>query len=120
MTVGFFLACWIVFLLDVAGVTELAGLLPLALYPLYSAASAIGWGAGMVYVQLTRKMPKPERRPYFLWSFFTPPGLLFMLRAMAPESFHRAAPLVPFLAFCVYAIIYVVPIAMRNVPRPPQ
>lgn len=118
MTVGFFLACWLVFLLDVAGVIDLAGLLPLALYPLYSAASAIGWGAGMVYVQLTRKLPKPERRPYFLWSFFTPPGLLFLLRAMAPEAFHKAAPFVPLYAFCVYAIIYTVPVAMRNFPRP--
>lgn len=119
LTAGFFLACWIVYLLAWAGVVSLAGRLPLALYPLYSAASALGWGAGMIYVQLTRRRPRAHRRRPFLLAFFAPPGLLFLLWALAPTAAQQAAPLVPLYALGVFAILFAVPVSMRHVGRGP-
>ena len=119
LTAGFFLACWVVYLLAWAGEGDHAGRLPLALYPLYSAASALGWGAGMVYVQLTRPLPRRARRRTFLLSFFAPPGLLFLLWALTPTAAQQAAPLVPLYALGVFAILFAVPVSMRHIGRGP-
>lgn len=77
----------------------------------------MGWGAGTAYVQLTRRLPRPERRRPFLLAFFAPPGALFLLRAMAPTAAQQAAPLVPLYALCVFGILFAVPVSLRNVGR---
>jgi hypothetical protein len=97
-----FLACWVVFFLHLLGWTPLTGRLSLSLYALYSAASALGWVAGMLYVQRTRRLNGAARRPIFLLTFFGPPSLLFLLRAMAPLANQEAAPLVPVWALAVF------------------
>ena len=51
---GLFLACWALSLLSFTHVLSLAGSLPLALYPYYAVAVALGWGFGILYVQRTR------------------------------------------------------------------
>jgi hypothetical protein len=89
------------------------------LYPYYSTASALGWSAGTVYVQLTRRVPKPQRRLPFLLAFFAPPGALFLLRAMAPTAMQEAAPLVPLYALGVFGILFAVPVSFRNIGRGP-
>ena len=50
VTVGLFLACWAVFLLQLLGATRLPELRSVTLSQAYSAASALGWFAGMIYV----------------------------------------------------------------------
>lgn len=115
--IGLCLACWVVFFLQLLGLVRVDGSLPLSYYALYSAASALGWVAGTVYVQRTRRTDKPQRRRVFLVSFFFPPGCLFLLRSMAPLAAQRQAPLVPFWALCVFAIFFLVPVSLRGVGR---
>ncbi len=114
---GLFLACWALYLLHLLGLAPLTGHLSLSLYALYSAASALGWVAGTVYVQRTRHLDSPPRRRIFLLSFCGPPGLLFLLRAMAPLAAQHAAPLVPVYAFCVFGIFFLVPLSFRHAGR---
>jgi hypothetical protein len=114
---GLFLACWVLFFLHLLGWVTLTGRLSLSLYALYSAASAVGWLAGAVYVQITRKTPGPARLRIFLPTFFVPPGLLFLLRAMAPLASQHAAPLVPVWALGVYSLFFFVPVSFRNAGR---
>lgn len=109
---GLFLACWAVVLLHRLGLVELAGSLPLALYPLYSLAAALGWAAGITYARLRRGTEGLLRRRLFLIFLVGPPGLLFLLRAMAPVAHQQAAPLVPLFAFGVYAALFAVPVKM--------
>ena len=56
------------------------------------------------------------RRRVFLVYFLGPPGLLYLLRAMASIEAQRAAPLVPFYAFGVFAVFFVVPILLPTTP----
>ncbi len=122
--VAFFLATWIVSLLAVLGLVDLRGSLDLALYPLYSIAAAGGWLAGNVYVVRARGIPAPLRRRIFLVYFLGPPGVLYLLRAMASLEVQRAAPLVPFYSFGVWSVFFLVqvflmphPAARRSVRR---
>jgi hypothetical protein len=95
---GLFLACWLLSLLSFTHVLSLAGSLPLALYPYYAVAVALGWGFGILYVQRTRGLAA---------------ALLVLLRAMAPVSYQREAPLVPLWAFGVFSILFLVPVTMK-------
>ena len=117
LVLGFFSACWLLFLLHVVGLFPLRGNLPIGLYLLYSAASALGWAAGTVYVQLTRTPSSSPRWRLFLLCILAPPGLLFLLRSMAPAAAQSAAPLVPLYALCVFGILFAVPVSFRNVGR---
>ena len=89
---GLFLACWVVFLLQLVGLARLPDLPRLTLTQLYSAASVLGWVAGMIYVQRTRHLAPPLRRRLFLLSFCGPPSLVYLLAAMA--RLQLQAPLV--------------------------
>lgn len=106
---GLFLACWVVVLLGEFGVVHLAGHLPLGLYPLYSLAVSLGWGAGIAYARLRRKVEPSRRFFWFLLCVLGPLGLVFLLRVMAPLAEQEAAPLVPVLAFGVFSVFFLLP-----------
>lgn len=113
-----FLACWVIEILVTFGVVPIDGTLPLALYPYYMAAMSLGWLFGMVYVQRTRKLDPAVRRRFVLLYVAGPPGLLFLLRDMAPLPWQYAAPMVPLYGLCVYLIFFAVPVIFRVPFRP--
>jgi hypothetical protein len=113
--VGFLLACWALFLVYLLGLVRLPDLSRLTLTGLYGGASALGWLAGMVYVQRTRHLSGAPRRRLFLLSFFGPPSLIFLLFAMA--RLDTRAPLAVLWALCVFGIFYFVPVSFRSVGR---
>ena len=114
--VAFFLATWIVDLLAVTGVVDLRGNLELGLYPLYSTAAATGWLAGNIYVARSRGLPRAWVRRIRLVYFLGPPGLLYLLRAMASAETQRAAPLVPLYSFGVFSVLFLVPVLLPRAP----
>jgi hypothetical protein len=113
---AFFAACWAVVALHLAGLAPLTGSFPLDLYPLYGVAGLAGSLAGNVYVARARRLPREQHRRTLLVYFAGPPGLLFLLRAMAPAAVQAAAPLVPVWAFGVFAVFFVVPLSVSR-PR---
>jgi hypothetical protein len=115
--VGLFLAAWMVDLLAVLGIVDLRGSLELGLYPLYSTAAAAGWVAGNIYVARGRRLPLPLRRRIRLVYLLGPPGVLFLLRAMASAEAQRAAPLVPLYSFGVFSVFFLVPVLVPRAPR---
>lgn len=115
---GLFLACWTVNLLVLAGLVRVAGNYPMSLYGIYGVAAALGWLAGNVYVQRTRGFPGALRRRFLLIYFLGPPGIVYLLRAMAPVAEQVAAPLVPVYAFGVFGIFFLVPVSLKATARP--
>ena len=109
-------ACWALALAHFAGVVSLAGRLPLSLVGLYSTASASGWLFGNVYARRRRRLPPPLKRRALLLYYLGPPGMLFLLRALAPESDQLAAPLVPLWALGVYTVFFLVPLTITWAP----
>jgi hypothetical protein len=116
--VGLFFACWAVFFLQLVGLARLPDLPRLTLSQLYSAASVLGWVAGMIYVQRTRHLAAPLRRRLFLLSFFGPPSLVYLLVYMA--RLQVQAPFVLLWALCVFGIFYLVPVSFRSAGRGPR
>ena len=114
--VASFLAAWVVDLLAVLGVVDLRGSLELGLYPLYSIAAAAGSVAGNLCMLRGRRLPTPLRRRLQVIYLLGPPGVLFLLRAMAPIEAQRAAPLVPFYSFGVFIVFFLVPVLMWRAP----
>jgi hypothetical protein len=107
---GLFLACWVVDLLVYLRIVTVAGTLDLSFYALYSTAVWLGWVSGFLYMRRRDDVSAAWHRRLFLIYFLSPPGLLYLLRAMAPLPVQRAAPLVGLYAVCVYAIFFWVPI----------
>jgi len=107
--VGLFFAGWVGALLQQWGVLSLGGTLPLALYPYFGLAAFLGWVSGNVYLVRRRRLPPSSHRRALLIYFLGPPGLLYLLRSMAPVEDQLAAPLVPVLAFGVFAVFFLVP-----------
>ena len=114
--IGLFFASWLGALLAQLGVLPLAGTLPLAFYPYFSLAAALGFAAGNFYVQRRRVFPPELRRRLLLVYLVGPPGILYLVRGMAPAADQALAPLVPLLGFGVYSIFFAVPVKL--VPRP--
>lgn len=114
--VAFFIATWSVDLMAVVGLVDLRGNLELGLYPLYSTAAATGWVAGNIYVARGQGLPRPLRRRILLVYYLGPPGLLYLLRAMASLETQRAAPLVPIFSFGVFSVLFLVPVLMPRAP----
>jgi hypothetical protein len=113
--IGLFLAAWLGALLGQLRVLDLAGSLPLAFYPYFSLAAALGWAAGNFFVFRRRNLPAPVgRRLMWIW-LVGPPGILYLVRSMAPVAHQVAAPLVPLLGFGVYSVFFSVPVLM--IPR---
>lgn len=120
--IGLFLAAWLSALLGQLGVLDLAGSLRLAFYPFFSLAAAMGWVAGNVYVHRRRGLPQPLRRRLLMIWLVGPPGILYLIRGMAPAAEQAIAPLVPLLGFGVYSVFFLVPVTLapRTPPRPPR
>jgi hypothetical protein len=118
LVVAFFLASWLAFVLDALGVLHLAGSLPLALYPFFSLAASLGWGAGLAYNVRRRGLQPPMRRRTLVVYYFGPPGILHLVRAMAPLVLQRLQPLVPLLGWGVYSIFFAVPLVVAPRRRP--
>ncbi len=116
--IGLFLASWIGALLGQLGLLEMAGSLRLAFYPFFSLAAAIGWSAGNVYVHRRRLLPPLLRRRLLLIYLVGPPGILYLVRAMAPAAEQQVAPLVPLLGFGVFSVFFAVPVTLA--PRAPR
>ena len=110
--VSLFLASWVVFVLDAVGLLRLAGALPLALYPFFSLAASLGWGAGLGYSVRRRGLEARMRRAAWVVYFFGPPGILHVVRAMAPVELQRLQPLVPLLGWGVYSVFFAVPLVV--------
>ena len=110
--IGLFLASWLGALLGQVRVLDLAGTAPLALYPFFSLAAGLGWLAGNVYVHRRRGIPKPLRRRLMLIYLVGPPGILYLVRAMAPAAEQAIAPLVPLLGFAVFSVFFAVPVTL--------
>lgn len=115
--IGLFLASWLGALLGQLGVLDLAGTLPLAFYPYFSLAAGLGWLAGNVYVHRRRSVPKALRRRLMLIYLVGPPGILYLVRAMAPVVDQTVAPLVPLLGFGVFTVFFAVPVSLAPRPR---
>lgn len=117
---GLFLACWFLAALGSLGLLDLAGVLSLSLYALYSTAAALGWLAGNVYVWRSRRVHgRPRRRMRWIY-LLGPPGIVYLLRAMAPLSEQLAAPLVPVFSLGVYSALFLVPVLLPRRPSPPD
>lgn len=133
---------WLAAGLASSGLLPLAGLLELGLYGFYSLSSALGWVAGNAYVfrqqrlfgvdrgpsrpgpfrpETARVSPPPEkptvgrsdRRRFLFVYLLSPPGLLYLVRSMAPEADQAAAPFVPLYALCVYGLFFLVPVTLK-------
>ena len=118
---GFFFVCWLAALASFVGLLPAAGLLDLGLYQYYGLAAFLGWLAGNVYLQRARRVPKPLKRRLMLIYLMGPPGLLYLIRALAPLTTQAIAPLAPLYASGVFAIFFLVPVTLKGsfgAPRP--
>lgn len=114
IVLGLFLASWAVVLLERLGVVSLAGHLPLALYPLYGIAGMMGWVAGNLYAHRRRGFDRPMRRRLLVVYLIGPTGLIYLLRAMAPQEHQALAPMVPLWAFGVFCAMFAAPAMIRR------
>lgn len=112
---AFFLSCWSIVLLHLLGLVPMAGALDLGMQGLYTVAVAAGWLVGNIYVRRSRGLPKALRRRLQLVYLVGPPGVLALVRAMAPAAAQAATPFVPFYAGIVYVILFLVPVSLRRV-----
>ncbi len=108
-----FSAVWLLAALGLFGLLPLAGSLPLDLHRFYSIAAVLGWLAGNLYVLRRRSLGENFRRRLLLTYVLGPPGVVYLLRALAPATQQAAAPLVPAYAFLVYGIFFLVPVTLR-------
>lgn len=111
---GVFLAVWIVALASLVGLLPAAGLLNLGLFQLYGTAAFLGWVAGNVYVQRSRRVPKPLRSRFLLIYLLGPPGLLYLLRSLAAPTVQASAPLAAVYASGVFFVLFMVPVTFRS------
>jgi hypothetical protein len=116
---GFFFVCWLAALASFVGLLPIAGLLDLGLYQFYGLAAFLGWLAGNVYLQRAQRVPKPLRRSLMLVYLLGTPGLLYLVRALAPLTTQAIAPLAPLYASGVFAIFFLVPVTLKGSFRPP-
>ena len=111
---GVFLAIWTVALASLVGLLPAAGLLDLSLYQLYGIAVALGWVAGNVYVNRSRRFPKPVRSRVLLIYLLGPPGVIYLLRALASHEAQAAAPMAAIYGCGVFFIFFLVPVTLKG------
>jgi hypothetical protein len=111
---AFFVACWLAAVLNAVEVAPLSGTLDLGLYPLYSLAMLAGSAAGNIYSWRAGRLEPTPRRRLLALCVAGPPGLVTMVRGMAPQAAQDAAPFVPLWAFLVFAIFFLVPLLVRR------
>ncbi len=118
---AFFLAAWVVSLLTLFRVVELAGSFTTELYPLFSLAAACGWVFGNLYVVRARGLPGWLRRGLLLIYFVGPMSFLLLVRLMAPLQKQALAPFASFYSWAVFGVFFLVPVFMkRSSARPPD
>jgi hypothetical protein len=105
-------------LLHLLGLVPLPGTLDLDLYPFYAVAAVCGWLAGNLWVARAAGLPRGLRWRLLLVYLVGPPGVLFLLRAMAPAAAQMAAPFVALYAFGVFAVFFAVPVTLRRSTPP--
>ncbi|MEM6454098.1 MAG: hypothetical protein AAF772_03295 [Acidobacteriota bacterium] len=90
----------------------LRGTVAFDLYTFFSAAAALGWVAGNVYLARLRRRAavRTQLRAIYL---IAPPGLLFAAWALLPLALQQRAPFSPFYALAVYALFLCVPLTLR-------
>ena len=116
--VALFFVSWLVGLLQYFGWLPVSGSFSLGLRGLFAFAAALGWVAGNVYVHRSRGLPRLLRRRLVLIYLFGPPGLLFLLRSLAPKALLAAAPLASLYATLVFSIFFLVPVSLKGAFRP--
>ena len=109
---------WLAALVFLGTGAPLAGLVPLDLYALYGLAGFAGWLSGNVYVYRAEGLGKALRRRLFAIYLLGPPGLLYLLRSLAPAEGQAAAPLAGLFASVVFAIFMLVPVTLKGSARP--
>ncbi len=119
---GVFLAIWTVALAAMVGLLPAAGLLDLNLYQLYGVSAALGWLAGNVYVTRSLRFLKPVRRRVLLIYVLGPPGIIYLLRALASYDLQASAPLAAVYGSGVFFILFLVPVTLKSSSprRPPS
>ncbi|MEM1204692.1 MAG: hypothetical protein AAGN66_15805 [Acidobacteriota bacterium] len=119
VVLGCFAAAWLGAILAMVGWLPVAGRLDLDLYRYYSVAAVLGWLTGNVFVFRRNALPAgPLRLRILLTYLVMPPGLLYLLRAMAPSAAQAAAPFVPLYGSCVYGLFFLVPLTLRATRTP--
>jgi hypothetical protein len=111
---GFFFVCWLAALASFVGLLPIAGLLDLGLYQYYGLAAFLGWLSGNVYLQRSGRVPKLLKRRLMLVYLMGTPGLLYLIRALAPLTTQAMAPLAPLYASGVFAIFFLVPVTLKG------
>lgn len=108
-------ACWLLALAYGAGWLPPPASLDLPLRALDALAAALGWLCGNAYVARSRPLPRPLRRYLLAPWLIAPPGLLFLLRSLAPVAEQSALPIAGLLATGVFGVLFLVPVLLRNV-----
>jgi hypothetical protein len=109
---AFCVACGGVATLAFVGWVDIAGMLPLRLYPLFGSVAVAGWVLGNVFVFRTYRQGTSARLllPIYL---VAPLATIQLVWAMAPAEWQRGAPLLFLLACAVYCVFFVVPWSLR-------
>lgn len=115
-----FSVIWLLAVLALFHVLPLAGTIELGLYRLYSVAAVLGWVSGNIYMTRRRILPPSGRwrKRLLLAYLLEPPGIVFLLRSLAPVDVQQAAPFVPIYGLAVYAIFFLVPVTLRGSAPP--
>lgn len=113
---GLCVVCWSLALAHFGGLISLAGPLPLSLYGLYSVAGIAGWLSGNLYAGRRKRLPPPLQRRMLVLYSLGPPGMLYLLRALAPAADQLAAPFVQVWALIPYAGLFLVPLVLTWTP----
>ena len=92
----------------------LAGTLPLGLYQFYGLAAFAGWLGGNVFVHRAFGLGGSLKRRLFAIYLLGPPGILYLIRSLAPASEQAAAPLAGLYASAVFAVFFLVPVTLKR------
>jgi hypothetical protein len=113
---AFCLAAWALALLVAADVVDLSDRLFLSPRQLFAIAAALGWVCGNILVQRVRGFDSGMTRRFWALYFFGPPGMLYLLRALAPrlQQDGDVVNFIPLLSFFVYAALFFVPVVLRS------
>jgi hypothetical protein len=86
---------------------------PRGLFPF---AATLGWLAGNLYVEGTRRAPALRRflLPLYLGG---PPGLVWLYWSWVARGERLLNPLAPVWALGVFAVLFLVPVTLRGFPR---
>jgi len=112
---GIFLGAWLL----AAAFLFVPGLGSGAVVPakgLFPWSAVVGWLAGNFYVGGTRRAATLRRLLLALY-LGGPPGLVWLYWSLAPRFDRLANPLAPLWALGIFAVLFLVPVALRGFPR---